>query len=727
MVRIATRADEGDRLSDRGPDTSGRETYDRRLRDTEARYQALVAAAAQIVWVTPPDGVVDDMPSWRAYTGQSVEEVQGWAWLDAVHPEDRERAARTWAEAVATRSVCEQEYRVRRHDGVYRSFLVRAVPVPDEDGGIREWIGICTDITEHKQAEVALRASEERLRTIVANAPIVLFAVDRDGIFTLSEGRGLEALGLRPGEHVGQSYFALYGHLPESVEALKRTLSGEAATTVNRYQGLVFETHWMPARDADGTITGAIGVSSDITERAWADEERLRLQRRTRAALDALLAMAQAIVQAPDGADGAPVESVARRLGTLMHDVLGCRSVGVIVVAPPDLLVPLVCVGLPAEQEEEWRKRIAHWPRDTDLYRALDVRMRAGETVLIDTTRPEFRPMANPFGIERYLLAPMRVGADLVGVLSIDYGAAWVSTPDGIALVEAVAQLAGLVLERERLQREREEARSNALALSEVNRRMDEFLGIAGHEMRTPLTTIIGNMQLVQRRLERLRRRDDLLPALSRDLDEAHHLLDRSNAGLSRLSILVNDVLDVSRIQAGRLKIRPRWCDLVEVVRAVVDEQRGLAATRTIRLEFPEVPIPVWADPERIGQVVANYLTNAIKYSSEDQAVAVGLDLTATRARVWVHDEGPGVAPQEQERIWERFYHAERIEHRHGSSVGLGLGLYISRTIIMQHSGEVGVESEPGVGATFWFTLPVDERAEIDISSHGDGGTRERE
>jgi signal transduction histidine kinase len=353
--------------------------------------------------------------------------------------------------------------------------------------------------------------------------------------------------------------------------------------------------------------------------------------------------------------------------------------------------------------------------------------MRAGETVLIDTSRAEYRQMANPFGIERYLLAPMRVGAALVGVLSIDYGAAWVSTPDGIALVEAVAQLAGLVLERERLQREREEARSSALALSEVNRRMDEFLGIAGHEMRTPLTTIIGNMQLAQRRLERLRRHDDLLPPVARELDEAHHLLDRSNAGLGRLSALVNDVLDVSRIQAGRLQIRPRRCDLVEVVRAVVEEQRGLAATRTIRLEFPEAPIPVWADPERIGQVVANYLTNALKYSSEDQAVTVGLDRTATLTRVWVHDEGPGVAPQEQERIWERFYHAERIEHRHGSSVGLGLGLYISKTIIMQHAGVVGVESDPGAGVTFWFTLPIDERAEREISLHGNDGRHERE
>ena len=184
---------EGGRLSSDGRATPARHADDRRLHASAARYQALVAATAQIVCTTSPDGVVDDMPAWCAYTGQSVEQVRGWGWLDALHPEDRAPAAHLWAKAVATRSVCEAEYRVRRHDGAYRNFLVRGVPVLDDDGGIREWVGIGTDVTARKQAEAALRASEELRRTVVANAPIVLFAVDRDGIFTLSEGTTLGA------------------------------------------------------------------------------------------------------------------------------------------------------------------------------------------------------------------------------------------------------------------------------------------------------------------------------------------------------------------------------------------------------------------------------------------------------------------------------------------------------------------------------------------------------
>src|SRR5690242_351069 len=105
------------------------EEANRLLRESEERFLALVAATAQLVWTTPPDGLVDDMPLWRAYTGQTVEQVRGWGWLDAVHPDDQERVRTVWAGAIAARMIYQAEYRLRRHDGVYRYFLVRAVPV----------------------------------------------------------------------------------------------------------------------------------------------------------------------------------------------------------------------------------------------------------------------------------------------------------------------------------------------------------------------------------------------------------------------------------------------------------------------------------------------------------------------------------------------------------------------------------------------------------------------
>ncbi len=138
------------------------------LRQGEERYRSLAVATSQIVWTTPPDGAVEDMPAWRNYTGQSVEEVQGWGWGQALHPDDRERAEKIWVNCVATKSLYETEYRIRAADGEYRLFAVRGVPILESDASIREWVGTCTDITELKEAEAALRKANENLELRVA-------------------------------------------------------------------------------------------------------------------------------------------------------------------------------------------------------------------------------------------------------------------------------------------------------------------------------------------------------------------------------------------------------------------------------------------------------------------------------------------------------------------------------------------------------------------------------
>ncbi|MBV9689899.1 MAG: PAS domain-containing protein [Ktedonobacteraceae bacterium] len=242
-----------------------------------------------------------------------------------------------------------------------------------------------------------------------------------------------------------------------------------------------------------------------------------------------------------------------------------------------------------------------------------------------------------------------------------------------------------------------------------VRQRMDTFLGIASHELRSPLTSIKGNVQLANRRLTRaLRDAAADSTTLRKTLTEVQVLLGRAERQVGVQNRLVSDLIDVSRIQAEKLELHMEACDLVSIVREAVEDQRLLAPTRNINLNLSDYEImPLIADADRIGQVVTNYLSNALKYSEPHCPVAVTLQVKGTTACVSVRDAGQGLTPAEQERIWERFYRAPGVVVQSGSGVGLGLGLHICRTIIEQHQGQVGVESVKGQGSTFWFTLPL--------------------
>jgi signal transduction histidine kinase len=174
---------------------------------------------------------------------------------------------------------------------------------------------------------------------------------------------------------------------------------------------------------------------------------------------------------------------------------------------------------------------------------------------------------------------------------------------------------------------------------------------------------------------------------------------------------MVDDLLDVSRSRSGHLDLRPALCDLVAIVQESVEEQRRVWFERTITLDVPEeMKAPILADVDRIEQVITNYLTNALKYSDDNRPVQVSLRRDADEVRVALRDEGPGLSTEDQQLVWERFQRVPGIDVRgtpHSSTAGLGLGLYISKSIIEGHSGRVGVESTPGEGSTFWFTLPL--------------------
>ena len=253
----------------------------------------------------------------------------------------------------------------------------------------------------------------------------------------------------------------------------------------------------------------------------------------------------------------------------------------------------------------------------------------------------------------------------------------------------------------------RADARARLLALEETNRRMEEFLGVAGHELRTPLTSALANVQIARRQLTR-----HVEGAMPLNSEQLGRLITATEGQLRRQSRLVDDLLDVTRIESGGLRFRPEEVDLSALVRRVVDEQQRLRSDRSIELRLPadEGEARVYADPDRIGQVLTNFLTNALKYSPSETPVEVELALSPEKdvVRVSVRDRGPGVPAEERDQIWDRFYRVMGTEVQSGSGVGLGLGLFISKSFIVRHGGAVGVDGRvDGRGSDFWFTLPL--------------------
>ncbi|HEX8036755.1 MAG TPA: ATP-binding protein [Ktedonobacterales bacterium] len=230
-------------------------------------------------------------------------------------------------------------------------------------------------------------------------------------------------------------------------------------------------------------------------------------------------------------------------------------------------------------------------------------------------------------------------------------------------------------------------------ARKELEHQKNEFLGVVSHELKTPLTTLKMLAQLTRRRMERMG-----------VLDVDHGA--RMERAVERMERLVNDLLDVSRIESGRLALDMERCDLVEVCRTAAAEQMDVTE-REIILLLPEDHVQVNADPDRISQVLANLLSNALKYSAGDRPVMLSLRRERREVVVSVHDEGGGIPEDLLPHLFDRFYRVPGVQVQSGSGVGLGLGLYISKDIVEQHGGRIWAKGSIGAGSTFSFSLPL--------------------
>ncbi|MBI2954932.1 MAG: GAF domain-containing protein [Chloroflexi bacterium] len=227
-----------------------------------------------------------------------------------------------------------------------------------------------------------------------------------------------------------------------------------------------------------------------------------------------------------------------------------------------------------------------------------------------------------------------------------------------------------------------------------LERLREEFISAVSHDLRTPIGVISGFGDLLGRWMSK-----EGAP------ENEKRAVEAIKTSARRLNRMVQDLLDASRLEAHRLTLEKQAVDVAALVREVVDRLGTVLAPHPVRVEAPEAMPPVMADPGRIEQVLTNLLTNAAKYSGPESEILVRAQARPKEVVVAVTDHGPGIPPEDIPKLFTRFYRTEAA--RAASPEGLGIGLYISRGLIEAHGGRIWVESEPGKGSTFCFTLPV--------------------
>ncbi len=233
----------------------------------------------------------------------------------------------------------------------------------------------------------------------------------------------------------------------------------------------------------------------------------------------------------------------------------------------------------------------------------------------------------------------------------------------------------------------------------ELETRKDDFVNMASHELKTPVTS----MKLYV---------ESLITRLERHGDETNiKIIKNIKKQTERLQELINDLLDVSRIQTGKLTFTKETFRLEELIGETIDELRESVKQRKLHFATSST-ISVYADKFRIYQVLTNLITNAVKYSPEESEITISLARKDRKCIVSVQDVGIGIAKHEQKKIFDRLYQV--TDRKEKTFPGLGMGLYISKEIVVRHKGAIWVESQKGKGSTFYFTLPLAEKTTIE-------------
>jgi PAS domain S-box-containing protein len=532
-----------------------------------------------------------------------------------------------------------------------------------EDGRMVGAVVSFRDISARKQAEANLRETELRLQRVVSSAPLMVFVLDHQGIFLLSEGRGLVASGFAPGELVGRSIWNVYRDNPDIIAAVEQAYGGDAFVGEVVIAGTTFETWYTPALNSEGHVNSVIGVSVDITERRRA-EAALRVRNQF---ISTVLENIAALVVVIDR-QGRIVEvnrAAELLLGRKSSEIIG-KSFWLILA--------------PADKHQG----------SVELFR-------------------QVRASRQPFLGEGVFITASGTRLRVTGSM----------TPlvDSRGEVEYVLLTALDITEARQFERALRLAKEEA---ERANTAKSEFLSRMSHELRTPLTAILGF--------------SDLLTMTSKDATTLEFLKDITRAGQHLLS-LINEVLDVARIEAGHMELNPEALALDVMVEDAATLVMPMANKYNITFQIGNLEnLAVVADRQRFKQVLINLLSNAVKYNRPGGQVIIQAEIVANttatennstsndtsnthndqRLVLSISDTGRGMSAERLERLYTPF---DRLGMEGSNIEGTGIGLALTRRLVEAMQGQIRVKSTVGVGSSFSVELPLAQLPQAITSS----------
>jgi len=655
--------------------------------ESEARFRSLVTAISEIVWTTTPEGLVrDDIPTWCAYTGQTCDEVKGSGWTKALHPDDLERTLAVWQQAVKDRSPYRIEYRLRRHDGVYRYFAAKGVPVIDVSGTIREWVGLCTDIHDSKLAEEKIL----HLASIVESSDDAIIGKALDEKI-LSWNLGAQRIyGYRADEIVGRPVSVLVPanlrkELDGIMERLKCGVSIEHFETARvRKDGqlICVSLTISPIKDSIGKVVGASTVARDVTERRLLEKREL---------------MRVKILE--NLTKGIPLREI------LTEIVLHIEQENKDIIASILLLdkeTGRLLLGAAPSLPRFYNETIHGMPIGQGIG-SCGTAAFTGKRVVVENiqTHPfweAFRDLAVRARVASCWSEPILSSqGSVIGTFAMYHRIPYAPTDRDLDLMKSMAGLTSVVIEHrqaeEKIQKLNEELEQRVIArtaqLESANKELEAFAYSVSHDLRAPLRSIDGFSRI-------------LLEDYADKLDEAgrENLQIVRNAS-QRMAHLIDDILQLSRLNRAQLRLLP--VDLSALAATVADDLRKLEPERKVDFQIEPGCIAL-ADGNQMRVVLENLIGNAWKFTGKhpEAKIEFGREMRDGSPVFFLHDNGVGFDMKYAPKLFGAF---QRL-HTTSEFPGTGIGLASVQRIIHRHGGKVWIEGRVDGGATAYFAFP---------------------